>query len=69
MTDEQLQQFQAALDACSAAWAEITRIAREVLRVIARWWKSIPFTIRRTLIPRPPTIMRRKIARSARMNC
>jgi len=66
MTDAQLQQFQALLDAARAAWAEIVRIAREIVASVCRWYWTTVRPIMRAfgLVPsehRPQTI--RKIRR------
>jgi len=68
MTDEQLQRFQEVFDAVRAAWDAIVQIARETVQGIIRWWRSPPRSFWRAIVPHPPTIMRRKIRRYARMN-
>jgi hypothetical protein len=70
VSDEQLQAFQAFLDAAREAWNAITTIAREALSTLSRWyWQNIrPIQRILGLLPqRQPTIMTRKIRRYALM--
>jgi hypothetical protein len=72
MTPDMEQLVQAWADseaAFLAAWEQITQIVRETCRFLVRHWRSLPRAVRCAIVPCPPTIMRKKIWRYARMNC
>ena len=70
MTDEQLAQWQAAIqhltEAAQDAWEIIQQWARRVMAAVRRWYRSLPASLRYAMIgdQRPAT---KKIRRYARM--